>query len=68
MAQQEIALRVSEDDRDVAYVLLPGHPGTGSKACVAKQVRLSDLISYVGTDIYLDFDARGCLIGIEILA
>ena len=67
MKRQGIVLRVSEDDQDVAYVSLPGHPGAGVKAIVAKQVRLLDLLPYKGADIYLDLDADGRLIGIEIL-
>jgi uncharacterized protein YuzE len=68
MTQQRIALRISEDDQDVAYITLPGHPGIGTKNATAKQVRLSDLLSYVGADIFLDLDTDGRLIGIEILA
>ncbi len=68
MTQEIIKLRVSEDDQDVAYVTLPGHPGEGTKSAIAKQVRLSTLLSYTGADIYLDLDVDGKLIGIEILA
>lgn len=67
MTQQKIALRVSDDDQDMAYLILPGHPGVGTKKAAAKQVRLSDLLPYVGADIYLDLDVDGQLIGIEIL-
>lgn len=65
----EIKLKINEDDSDVAYLLLPGHPGTGFASVVAKQIRISDVISeYRGPDIYFDFDDKGELIGIEILA
>lgn len=68
MTHQDIALRISEDDKEVAYLILPGHPGVGAKGAVARQVRLLDLMSYDGADIYLDLDADGRLIGIEVLA
>ncbi|MGJ5052554.1 MULTISPECIES: DUF2283 domain-containing protein [unclassified Bradyrhizobium] len=48
--------------------MLPEHPGSGTKGCSARQVPLSDLLSYVGADIILDLDADGRLIGIEVLA
>jgi hypothetical protein len=67
MKTQGITLRVSEDDEEVAYVTLPGHPGIGAKGIVARQVRLSDLLPYKGADVYLDLDADGRLIGLEIL-
>jgi hypothetical protein len=36
---------------------------------MSKSVRLRDLIgSYEGPDVVLDFDLRGVLVGIEILA
>lgn len=56
-----------EDDSLVAYLSLPDHPGENTSGCVKKMVRLSDLIDYQGVDIYMDFDAAGRLIGIEIL-
>ncbi|MGJ4893926.1 DUF2283 domain-containing protein [Bradyrhizobium sp. HKCCYLRH3059] len=68
MTQRNIALRVSADDPNVAYLMLPEHPGSGTKGCSARQVPLSDLLSYVGADIILDLDADGRLIGIEVLA
>ncbi|NPV21101.1 DUF2283 domain-containing protein [Bradyrhizobium aeschynomenes] len=68
MTQERIALRASADDPNVAYLTLPDHPGAGTKGCAARQVRLSDLISYIGADIILDLDADGRLIGIEVLA
>jgi uncharacterized protein YuzE len=63
-----IALSVGGDDEDVAYLLLPDHPGAGVPHAVARQIRLLDVLKYDGPDINLDFDARGRLIGIEILA
>jgi hypothetical protein len=61
-------LRVSEDDADVAYLRLPSHTGT-SPCKMSKSVRLRDLIgTYKGPDVVLDFDLRGVLVGIEILA
>jgi hypothetical protein len=64
----EFELRVSEDDTDVAYLRLPSHPGT-SPCKMSKSVRLRDLIgTYKGPDVVLDFDLRGVLVGIEVLA
>ena len=66
---KSIQLNVSEDDSDVAYLMLPGHPGKGTPGIVAKQISLADKIEgYKGPDVYLDFDKEGQLIGIEILA
>lgn len=59
-----ISMRVSEDDPDVAYVYLVGEPRPKS----VRQVRLSDVVVYRGADVFLDLDADGNLLGIEILA
>ncbi|MDM5179105.1 DUF2283 domain-containing protein [Massilia sp. DJPM01] len=56
-----------EVDGQIAYLSLPDHPAEGRSGCVKKMLRLSDLIAYEGADIYMDFDAAGRLIGIEIL-
>ncbi|NHZ89706.1 DUF2283 domain-containing protein [Massilia sp. CCM 8733] len=56
-----------EDDLQVAYLSLPDHPAV-RVAGRGKMARLSDLIDYEGADIFLDFDAAGRLIGIEVLA
>ncbi|WP_437631892.1 DUF2283 domain-containing protein [Sorangium sp. So ce854] len=71
-------LRVSDDDADVAYLRLPFHPGNlglysytpGISSCkMARSVRLRDLMGdYDGPDVVLDFDLRGVLVGIEVLA
>jgi hypothetical protein len=66
MAEQKISLTISADDHDVAYLYLPGHAGRGTPA-VAKQVRLSSLLTYKGPDLFLDFDADGQLVGVEVL-
>lgn len=67
--KKNFRLRVSENDPDVAYLALPGHPGAGLPNIVKKQISLADQIEgYVGPSVYLDFDATGLLIGIEILA
>ncbi|NOT11154.1 MAG: DUF2283 domain-containing protein [Methylococcaceae bacterium] len=63
----KIILTVSEDDDDVAYLELPGHPGRGVSGAIGRQIRLLDLTNYVGPDIYLDFDSKGHLVGLEIL-
>jgi hypothetical protein len=66
MAEKKISLAVSADDQDVAYLYLPGHPGRGAPG-LAKQVRLSSLLTYKGPDLSLDFDGDGQLVGVEIL-
>lgn len=54
---------------NASYLILPGHPGRGTKGCVANSVPLDQLITgYDGPDVTLDFDAQGRLIGIEVLA
>ncbi len=69
MTDSNIRFRPSVDDPDVAYVELPGHPGTNAVGCVARTVGLDEYVEgYNGPQINLDFDARGELIGIEILA
>ncbi|MCG8673139.1 MAG: DUF2283 domain-containing protein [Pseudomonadales bacterium] len=65
---QRISLKCG-DDPDVAYLILPKHPGEGSKSVVKEQKDLRTLIeNYKGPDVYLDFDQNGILIGIEIIA
>lgn len=68
MTKSKMKLKISEDDEDVAYLILPDHPGAGVSGVVKKQVRLHNFLEYVGPDIYFDFDENGKLIGIEILA
>lgn len=64
---KKIELKVSEDDDGVAYLTLPGHPGT-LPGIVKKSVQLRDLIDrYVGPDLVFDFDENDQLIGVEIL-
>jgi hypothetical protein len=66
-AKRKIQLRVSEDDDGVAYLQLPGHPGTLS-GVVKKTIHLRDVVDgYAGPDIHLDFDRKDVLIGIEIV-
>lgn len=67
MSDAKIVLNVSEEDEDVAYLMLPKHPGKGVQHAIRKQVRLSDCLDYSGPDLYLDFDNEGTLVGIEIL-
>jgi hypothetical protein len=51
---------------EVGYLRLPDHKG--GHGTVARTVRLSELMPEAkGPDVYLDFDAEGTLIGIEIL-
>lgn len=77
MALGKLELHVAEtdevdpdslDDDIVAYVSLPAHPGRGLPGVVAKHVRLRDLVGDHGpSDVYLDFDPNGQLVGMEIL-
>lgn len=61
-------LRVSEDDEDVAYLRLPSYLGV--EPCkMSRSVRLREVLgNYEGPDVVLDFDMRGVLVGIEVLA
>lgn len=65
--EQKLALEISEDDTDVAYLRLEGR--SGSEPGVVKQtVCLRELFGeYEGPDIYLDFDEDRRLIGIEVV-
>src|SRR5207244_1979494 len=58
MNTENFELKVSEgDDKDVAYLYLPGHRREAGG--VTTQVRLRDLLpDYTGADIYLDLDAE----------
>jgi len=68
MARGKIELKVSDGDKQVAYISLPDHPGEGTPRVVVKQLRLVDLcVDYKGPDIYLDFDKSNHLIGIEVV-
>ncbi len=50
------------------YLYLPSHPKKIVSGIVSKTISLTDLIeNYSGKPIYLDFNERGELIGIEIL-
>lgn len=60
-------LRISEDDTDVAYLYFPAHPGEGAFSAAVKQIRLIEQIPNLREDIYLDIDAAGNIVGIEIL-
>jgi hypothetical protein len=65
--EHKFDLKISKDDEDVAYLKLPGHPGTKS-GVVKKSVSLRDLFGeYSGPDIILDFSEGKKLIGIEII-
>lgn len=67
MANGKIELKTFENGQS-AYLSLPDHPGSGVAGCVAKQIRLSDVVKeYDGIDIFVDFDSEGRAIGIELL-
>jgi hypothetical protein len=64
---REFEFKVSEDDKDVAYLKLPGHPGT-IPGVVKRSVSLRELLGdYAGPDIYFNFGEGNVLIGIEIV-
>ena len=54
---------------DAGYLYLPGHPGPGGEAASSvRQVALHSLIqNYKGPELFLDIDAQGRAIGIEIV-
>ncbi len=63
----EVAPVDDEDDSAVAYLRLPTHPGGVCK--MSRSVRLTELMGpYEGPEVVLDFDARGVLVGLEVLA
>jgi hypothetical protein len=65
--EQKFELMVSEDDGDVAYLRLPGHPGS-EFGIVKRTVSLRELVGeYQGPDVNLDFGEGNALIGIEIV-
>ncbi|MDG0803655.1 DUF2283 domain-containing protein [Pectobacterium polaris] len=56
------------NDGDMAYLVLPNHPGKGNAGVAVKQVALRSVIeNYQGPEIYLDFDINGAIIGMEFL-
>lgn len=60
-------LKVSEDDENVAYLRLPGHPGS-EPGVVKRSVSLRNLAGdYDGPDVNFDFGEGNTLIGIEII-
>lgn len=65
---EKIILKVSEGDKDVAYVYLPDHPKKLIPRLTKKQISLDSLIEgYKGPGIYLDFNSDDVLVGIEIV-
>ncbi|CAN5341466.1 hypothetical protein BH10PSE3_BH10PSE3_15660 [soil metagenome] len=61
-------LKVEATDKTVGYLYLSRHPGPGTPGCVARTLRLHDLVpDYRGADIHIDLDASGEAIGIEVL-
>jgi uncharacterized protein YuzE len=61
-------LKVSDDAADVAYLRLPSH--SEDESCkMSKSIRLHEILGvYQGPEVILDFDQRGVLVGIEVLA
>lgn len=64
---RKLEFTLSEDDEDVAYLKLKGHPGTRA-GVVKRSVSLRELLGdYAGPDVYFDFDEGNVLVGIEIV-
>lgn len=64
----KMTFKSAKGDPGVGYLYLVDHPGAGTPGCVAKQVRILDLVKdYRGPDIYLDFDKDGRAIGVEVV-
>jgi len=59
---------MARQDSDTAYIALPGYPDPVTSGVVKKSVSLDDIYDYEGPRVQLDFDERGKLIGIEIVA
>ncbi|AOR63362.1 DUF2283 domain-containing protein [Pectobacterium wasabiae] len=67
MKKNKINLEVSGDG-DMAYLVLPNHPGKGKAGVAVKHIALRTIIeNYQGPEIYLDFDSNGNMIGMEFL-
>ena len=67
MTQAKMRLSISEDDEGVGYLYLSIPDRLVASSKVQRQIRLSDILSYEGAEIYLDLDGKGRLVGMEIL-
>lgn len=68
MNTKKIVLKLSKGDDMVGYLYLPAHPKTLVPGIVKKTISISDLIEdYKSIPIYLDFNEKNELIGIEIV-
>jgi len=65
--ENKIRIKLTSDAR-TAYVELPGHPVEIVPGIVKKSVSLDDIYDYEGARVQLDFDEKGKLIGIEVVA
>ncbi|MCF6300076.1 MAG: DUF2283 domain-containing protein [Proteobacteria bacterium] len=60
--------KATKNDDEVCYLMLPGFPKKPPNGFIKSQIRLAENIEkYKGPDIYLDYDDKGYLVGIEIL-
>jgi hypothetical protein len=67
MAKGKLELKITPS-KEVAYLSLPDHPGSGTPGVSCKQVNLHEIYpNYSGATLYFDFDKDNRLIGIEIL-
>jgi len=68
MRKKEILLKLSKSNPKIGYIYLANHPGPGIAGACVKRMALAELIDkYIGPPVYLDFDKKGELIGIEII-
>ncbi len=69
MSIDNIQFEASSTNTATAYIKLPGFPKQPTSGCVARTIGLHEIIEdYKGPRVYLDFDSKKELIGIEILA
>ena len=68
MSNGKLELVIGGDTGSAAYLTLPNHPGRGKAGVVSETKPLDELIGRpCGAEVYLNFDAAGNLIGIELL-
>ena len=68
MAAPLIRVRLVGENSHTAYIALPGNPEDPVPGIVSRTLNLNDLVQDCsGPRVYLDFNAEGTLIGIEVL-
>ena len=64
----KIRIKMPRPDADSVYIALPGYPETVVPGVVTRSVSLDEICDYDGPRVQLDFDDKGKLIGVEIVA